>query len=338
MNGEKQLLTNSRMACAKACLKRHYFSYELGIRPARESESLSIGRAVHEGIEAYGKATGTFEDRKAAALAHVAVLYETPPENMLDLNAWAIQRVKVERLVHAYLCRYQGEEMETVAVEQVFNLPLINPETGAPSRIFALAGKLDRIVKLPDGRLAVLETKTTSDSLDDGSDYWNRLRLDSQISLYYYAARQLNFAVECVIYDVLKKPDLRQSMATPPDKRKYTKQGALYAGQREVDETPDEFADRFSADMAARPEHYFARREIPRLQADIDEAQSEWWMQAQLLHDCARTGRWFRNTASCLMPYRCAYCELCFNNVNVQESLPSNFIRVENVNPELMEG
>ncbi len=333
-----QRLTHSRMVCAKTCLRKHHFMYELGIRPARESDALTIGRAVHAGLEAF--AAGPKDDFDAAALnaLHAATAgYEVVPDYIADPYEWAIQRVTVERLVHAYLLRYCDDQLEVIAAEREFDLPLINPDTKASSKTFRLAGKIDRVVRLVDGRLAVLETKTTSSSINDASDYWARLRLDSQISIYVHAARQLDFAVETVLYDVIRKPEIAPHRATPLDKRKFTKEGKLYGNQREVDETPDEFADRLSADIVSRPEFYFARREIPRLESDLADAQAEWWQQAQLLRDCQRTGRWFRNTASCLQPFRCPFTEICFTGARPEQSLPAGFVRVENVHPELME-
>lgn len=331
-----QLLTHSRMACAKACLKKHFFMYELGIRPVRESDALTIGRALHTSLEAFAAAPK--EDFDAAvlqALKVVAEQYEVMPNWVTDPVEWTMQRVIVERLLHTYLLRYRDDNMEVVAAEREFDLPLINPDTGAASKLFRLAGKIDRIVRLTDGRLAVLETKTTSSSVNDGSDYWARLRLDSQISIYVYAARQLGFDVETVIYDVVRKPEISPLRATPPEKRKFTKEGKLYGNQRNVDETPDEFAERLTADIASRPEFYFARREIPRLEADLTEAQAEWWQQAQLLRDCQRSGRWFRNTASCLQPFHCPFTEICFSGANPEQSLPAGFVRVDNIHPEL---
>ncbi len=331
-----ELLTNSRFSCARSCLRKHFYAYEKCIRPAIISEALGIGTAVHAGIEAYSTTAGTFEERQLAAINKVTSLYDPVPSNIQDLNDWAIQRVKSERLVHAYLSRYQNDEYKIIAAEKVFELPLINPETGSSSRTFALAGKIDAIIELPDGRLAVKETKTSGDDIRLGTDYWQKWRLDSQISLYFYAARKLGFNVQCVLIDAIGKPLIRQGKATPAESRKYTKAGVLYAGQREVDETPDEFANRYSESLAAEPERFFVRSEIPRLDADIEEAQYEWRQQAQLLHDCQKHGRWFRNTQSCLHPYPCAYRNICWNNIDVKESTPDGFIKVENAHQELV--
>src|SRR5690606_32440122 len=132
-----------------------------------------------------------------------------------------------------------------------------------------LAGKIDKIVRLPDGRTAIMEHKTTSDSIASDSDYWARLRLDSQISLYVLAARELGYDVQTVLYDVVRKPRHERYRATPPELRKYKKDGTLYANQRERDETPQEFGQRVYQAMYTEFDSYFARQEIPRLESDL---------------------------------------------------------------------
>jgi RecB family exonuclease len=351
------LLTNSRMSCARACLRRHQWSYELGVRPIREHDALRMGSVFHLGAEllqpAFGMAaTATPDDpqpgsQQAEAEALNAIYqavsqYERPAPWCQDAEGvyeWQVEGETVKALLLAYFFRYRGERITTLAAELAFDLPLVNPQTGHESRLWRLAGKIDRIVGLPDGRVAVLETKTTGQSLDDASDYWTRLRLDGQLSLYVYAARQLGYPVETVLYDVVRKPEIQPARATPPEKRKYRKDdGKLYAGQREQDETPAEFGVRLNQDILARPEFYFARKEIPRLDADLNEAQAEWWQQARLLRDCQIAGRWFRNPNSCLMPFRCDYWNLCSSGVRPETgNVPAGYQRVANVHPELGE-
>jgi hypothetical protein len=47
---DSELLTSSRMACARACLRRHQYAYELGLRAVRESSPLRLGTAFHLGL------------------------------------------------------------------------------------------------------------------------------------------------------------------------------------------------------------------------------------------------------------------------------------------------
>lgn len=327
----RKLLTHSRIACAKKCLRAHYYSYELGIKKARKTAPLRIGTAFHVGLDAYGKG---LEPEAAAYKAGEA--YQEIPE-WADGYEWCVEYHTVQRLLLAYFDWWKPQNIEVVASEVLFDLPIINPETNAEGRSFRLAGKIDKIVRLPDTRLALMEHKTCGADIGPESDYWKRLRLDHQISLYMLAARRLGYDVQTVFYDVTRKPSIAPYRATPTDKRKFKKDGTLYANLREHDETPEEFAARLSDDIASRPEFYFQRREIPRLEADLKEFEWELWQTQQLLRDCQRHGRWFRNSAACLQPFKCEYFDLCSQGVVVGETVPPGFVKVPYVHQELEE-
>lgn len=68
------------------------------------------------------------------------------------------------------------------------------------------------------------EHKTTSLDIGEGSPYWKRLTLDAQIAKYLVGARALGHEPVGVLYDVIRKPQLRPFLATPEDKWEYTKE------------------------------------------------------------------------------------------------------------------
>jgi len=218
-----QLLTHSRLACFRACPRRHYFRYELGLRPEDTGFALLVGSAFHRALEAQDKG----EDPEGA----IAEGLDDP----FDLAL-------VAAMFDGHRRRWGDSGLVPMASELAFELPLVNPATGAATPIWRVAGVIDRIVKMPDGRLALQEYKTTSRDFAPGADYWLRLHLDPQLSLYLIAARELGHDVETILYDVTRRPALRPLKATPEEKRKYKKNGDLYANQREHDETPEGFA------------------------------------------------------------------------------------------------
>lgn len=309
---QQNLLTHSRMSSAKSCLRRHYFAYELGIRPNRDSQPLRMGAAFHLGIDLLAQGVDPVESASRAVAGYEVVPQWCASEE--DVDEWMIEREIVARLIVGYHLRWGRENVEIVATEQAFILPIKNLETGGVTPNFRFAGKIDKIAKLPDGRLAIIEHKTTS-SIDD--DYWMRLRLDTQISGYMLAARVMGHDVTTVLYDVVRKPSIRPKLI------------------RGVRETIAQFGDRLALDLTERPDFYFARREIPRLESDLDEFLAELWQQQQLLRECQRTGRWYRNTNSCLHPFKCPYFALCCNGVNATDQIPDGFVKVTNVHQEL---
>lgn len=309
---DRQILTHSRMLCARTCLHKHYLRYELALRPDQDSYPLRFGTAYHRLLEA--------EDRR-----------EGIPDPLME-DPFDNAAVRVLCAMHA--AQYRHEPLEVVATELPFEIPLVNPESGRPTPNWMLAGKIDRIVRLGDGRLAIEEYKTSSDDISPGSDYWIRLRMDQQISLYLLAARELGHDVQTILYDVSKRPALRQLKATPRESRKYTKTGELYASQREDDETLQAFTARLAEHILENPQGYFIRVEIPRLEEDLAEFREEVWQQQLWIRSAQKSGHWFRNTAACSGFGLCEYFHICGNR-DLETTVPAGFRRVTDLHPEL---
>jgi hypothetical protein len=215
------------------------------------------------------------------------------------------------------------------ATEKEFSLPLINPQSGAASRTWELAGKIDAIVAGD-----VLEHKTTSDDIEDPAcNFWAKLALDSQISGYFIAAEKLGYKPKKVIYDVIRKPKIKPLKATPEDVRKYTKEGKLYANQRATDETPKEYGARLAEDIAANPDKYYQRREIARLESDLTEYLSDIWSVGKLIMESRSENYWPRRISQCFNYGRCPYYEVCAKMASLEDT--GMYVKSENKNPEL---
>lgn len=317
------LLTHSRRQCFKKCPRKHFYAYELGIRPERSATPLRMGAAIHLGLDRFGKG-----DPISLAIATAVAGYEEAPPWADDdekLAEWMTEREKVAELLAGYFWRW-SDDLTIAAVvesEHVFTLPIPNPDTGKTTPVFSRAGKRDKIVRLEDGRMAVMEHKTCSEDLSPDSDYWRRLRIDEQISEYVVTARLEGHDVSTVVYDVIRKPSIAPKIV---DRK---------SGRRE---TPQEYGARLRTDIRERPEFYFARREIPRLDADLLEHAAELWQIQQTIREAQKSGRWFRNTGACLMMGRCEYLDICHQGLDVASgTLPSGFRRVTNIHEELAE-
>ena len=348
-----ELLTHSRMACAKTCLRKHYYRYELGLSRIRDADVLRFGSAFHLGCELWSK--GADSD---AAILEVTKGYEVTPE-WADPYAWQVERETVANLLAGYFWYYETDEMEYIEVEQSFRMPLVNPDTNGKSRKFELAGKRDGIVTSPfpttQQRLVVLERKTTGQDIGPDSDYWLRLRCDQQISLYLLAARQQYPEIQEVLYDVIRKPTIRPRQIPRLDnaslKIVLDEQGERVLNKtgkprqtggegmtlQTSPETPEAYGERLLANITERPDFYFQRREIPRLEDDLNEFRAEVWQQAQLLQECKRRNLWFRNVSAMTCPY-CEFKDICLQSTTVDpDNLPAGFVRLDDVHPELQE-
>ena len=356
-------LTNSRANTFKTCARKHFFSYELGIRRASDATPLRFGSAVHVGLHAW-KGGATPEE---AIVAAVTQFDATRPND----DAGLIEREQIARLLSGYFWRWSAVTMEVIDSEIPFDVDLVNPETGRSSRLFTEAGVIDAIVRLPDGRLALMEHKTTGSGIEPESDYWQRLLIDSQISIYWAAAHAKGHAIETTIYDVIRKPTIKPK-AVPQGKIKLVeKMGAPQAAlqkdfhgivegtQAEIftydtyfnepcewnewltmpnfpGETSAMYGARLTHDIGQRPDYYYARQEIPRLPADLDEGAWDVWQTAKMIRECQKFNRWPRNTSACIGFGRCEYFNLCTGGYDPTSSeTPDGFVVVDNVHSEL---
>ena len=346
-------LTNSRKNCAQTCLRKHYYSYELGIRRHTEAQQLRFGSAFHLGLDYWKQGKTPVE----SIIAAIEEYDRTEPDNLSDekKHSWLVEREKIRQLLNGYFWRWADMSLKWITSENQFNIPLVNPETGRASRTFTAAGVQDGICEDEQG-LALAEHKTTSCDISAGSDYWKRIQMDSQLSLYWQAAQESGYDIKTIIYDVIRKPTIYPSHIPVLDENglKITtdhdgnrvfldngkpRQSADKAKGYELQsrlETPEEYGERLRIDIGERPEFYFARREFVRMNADIEEAQYDFWQVAAIIRDCQRYQRWPRSTSACIGFGKCEYFDLCTSGFNPEtDSLPEGFTVIDNVHQEL---
>lgn len=275
-------LTDSMCRSFRTCPRKCFYSYELRRRPRVKADALTRGTSVHAWLEEFWK-------------GNIAPVVHADP----------YERARIEAMVDGYRARW-GKPDGVEAVEQEFLVPLVNPATGAASKTFAHAGKVDAIAII-DGDRYVVEHKTSSEDIGAGSNYWKKLRLDSQVSGYLRAVEAVG-----VLYDVLKVPQIRPYRATPTESRKYTKDGRLYANQRDVDESPEDFGIRCAEAIMESPDDYYQRGVVVRLEDESEEAAADLWMVGRSIADARRLNRWPRNPGACFNYNRpCDYFDVC---------------------------
>lgn len=341
------------MQSHKTCPKKHHFAYDLGIRRDKDDAPLRFGDNFHLGLDLKAQGIGM-----PGVVERVRENYHAIPEWVEDTNAWWLECEKACRLLYGYDWYWSDDGYEVVATEQSFDLPIRNPATGAPSTVFRVGGKIDKIVRLPDGRLAVMEHKTTGFSIEDpDADYWKRTRLDHQITLYLWAARRLGHDCRTVIYDAIHKPTIEPKMVSCVDAdgvkivndangdRVYKRDGSpRLTGDtakgyvlQQARETNTEYGDRLTKDIGERPRFYFQRQEVPRLESDVSEFLTELWQQQKAIRQAQLNGWHFRNTGACTSPFRCEYLDVCHGGIDLDDGPPPGFIQLDNIHPELEE-
>jgi hypothetical protein len=176
--------------------------------------------------------------------------------------------------------------------------------------------------------LWAIETKSSSEDISPGSNYWRRLALDVQIGTYLRGARTKGYNVIGCLYDVLGVPQLRPKMATPVELRKYTKPtkknpvSKLYANQYETDEAPEDFGARCLAEIVANPNKYYQRGEITRMEQEHRETASDTWGTALSMREAKRLNIYPRNPSNCVSWNReCEYLPLCCGEASAADTM-----------------
>lgn len=270
------MLTASAIKTYLDCPRKYQWQYVERIRSIKKSDALWFGTLYHEVLEKL--------DLK---------------EDWQDIVRYVLSHAKDDVQAHQVLRLAAGKPpddgYEVIETEGVFET-----EIGG----VAVTGKRDRIVRLPDKRKALQEYKTSSEDISPGSIYWRRLRMDIQISLYMISAD-----VDVVIYDVVRKPSIRQKKA----------------------ETVEEYSQRLADDIASRPEWYYRKQEIPRMPADAESAVSD----IQGVDALIKLQQYPRNTASCTRYGECPYFAECSVNRLPTDGVPVGFERLDTAHPEL---
>jgi hypothetical protein len=263
------------MQAYQACPRLHQISYVKGYRPVEKSYALDWGTLLHTALEAWWLSHAAGRPDSALEAARVAIH---------DADAPDLDKAKARIVMAGYDTSWSAAmvDYEVLAVEAEFRYP---------ARDFDLGGKIDGIIRhKPSNRILLLEHKNTSSDFDVTSDYWRKLRMEPQVSQYFRGARSLGYEINGCLWDVLRRPEQKLYLATPEAARKYTKATAkepsrLYAGQRENDETLEEFEQRLTDLICSAPADWYARQEIVRLPEELEAFDDDVMAIAS---DCVR--------------------------------------------------
>jgi hypothetical protein len=278
------------------------------VRPAVSSRALSVGRAVHRGLEllALGK---TLTDTLAA------VTTECVDVDHVDL-------ARVRAMIRGHHARWSptAGEWAHVAPEQEFG-PI-------PLGLGTVKGKRDEIMRHVTSGKFIREYKTSSEDIANvTSDFWLRIAIDAQVELYRWAT-----ASDCqIIYDVIRKPAGGPVLKKKIARRKDESDESLAARKEAVRETIEEYEDRLVSEMAADPGKWLVRRVIHRTREQSEAIIEELRETVDEIE--TYRGLFPRNESACRSRFgTCVYLGVCGGT----ESLDSErFVKLETAHPEL---
>ncbi len=290
----REALTASRMACWNHCQRKHLYAYDMGVRRVARGDALAFGTAWHKAQETYYGEPRGGADPAGTAQAMFEAALGTAEE-------WDERTVaKLQACITAFVETYRGSDcIASMRPEVEFAYAI------GGTRTFEARGKIDGLATLADGRTALIEHKTTSESVDAGSQYWTRLRFNPQLCRYVLGARSMGIGCDTVVYDVFRRPQAapRESVrdldadglpivAGADGRRRMRRDGTpkrtADAARGETymthPETAEEYADRLLADILSRPGFHFARREVTVTDAQLEAfALQERMMAAQIV-------------------------------------------------------
>lgn len=231
---------------------------------------------------------------------------------------------KCRGLLAGYDARWKDAAYVAISAEEVVQSDLWNPETQRKSRTFRIAGKID--VKAREGnRYIIFDHKTTGEDISDPlSSYWRQLIIESQPSHYMMLEHLNGRKVDGAVWDVVKKPGISPKKLSKAEVLSITIMKE-YCGRAvpedvvaelqhtEARETLDMYEARLARDCTReRPQWYFQRKPVPRLDGEILQWAEELWIHGQEILHARNTQRHPRNSSACMAYGRpCQYLGIC---------------------------
>ena len=317
------LFRNRRKACE--------WRYLHELVPLERDRNLALGTVIHQCLEVWHSTRDL-----VAVLDTADRAYPNRDQDTDQKREWHLATA----MMKGYAARYATEEFEVVALEKTFEGKIVNPATGASSRSFILAGKVDGIVRIGDEHY-LLEHKTASQV---GGDYLERLWTDFQIVLYSrYVEQTLGIRLAGVLYNVLVKARLVQSRGETEAEYEARREALIAksktgktSAKRRLPESDEAFQERLAIKYA-EPE-MFHRERLYISRDRFEELQAQLWELTQAFLDARRRDVFYQNTAFCFHYRRpCAYLPLCRSggSPNVIENFYQRLPPHEELQPDI---
>ncbi|ACV57534.1 PD-(D/E)XK nuclease family protein [Alicyclobacillus acidocaldarius] len=291
-----EVLTHSRIAMRQVCPQKEHYHYVERLRPREVAWALSVGSAWHKGLEVWQRGEA---DEDGAVAAGLATLDWIRPENDEEAYKLQLERIRTEVMIRFAIRHFRPRNL--VAVEREFQLPIVNPATGRKSRKYLLGGKIDGVCEDEQGKLWILENKTTA-SIEQFKQSYG---MSQQLTLYVYAAAR--------IFD---RPIAGAVVRSVQKSRMEPKHR-----NGEMVETWEDFRDRLMAEYEENPAKYLSEDEVLRSSEQVKQLEAELWMECLERNWQARSGVIRHNTSNCHQYGGCPFLPLCLGVEGARESM-----------------
>lgn len=253
-------LSASSIGAFKACPQRFRLGYREGIRVVEDTDSQRQGTNWHAMHECYANVFAAFgaEHALQSVVNLLNERYVQCPAHK-TVTEWALERQILLTSFVGYLWYFQDDPVEYLASEVPFNLPIHNA-IGLPLPMDEVqrVGKMDHIIKW-QGMIGTHERKSTSRSIAPDSDYWDKAKKDTQVSMYAAAMRDMIASGEMAergfgpvplkegeemprigntLYDVWHKPTIQPKVLSQKDTAEFIASGKYFDQEFAVEYTP----------------------------------------------------------------------------------------------------
>jgi len=366
------VLSNSAISTYRACARLYEHKYVKLRRPRRASEALRFGSFFHVGLNAWWITIGDANDKYTAAIHAMRDRAEERAEDAdpFDLVKaeelirgytvrWSDERyetIAVEREFSVDLVNpATGAASRTYrlvgAIDVVARLDgrIIHVEHKTTSDDIGAGSDYWRMVSALDPQVSTYQSALKSLGLEAAETLYDVVRKVGLIPAKATPEENRKYKQEksraCKFCSKKGNPPgvHKVSVDDEPDLfcngagRVITEPGGqLYAGQRESDETVEEFRARVQDHIAANPERYFARGPIVRLERDEREHARDVWQTTQMIKSSENAGSFPRSPGSCRRFHSlCEFFEVCSGNASLDDD--SRFRTADRAHEELKE-
>lgn len=198
-------LSYSRINTYQECSWKYYIHYVEGIRPETEKSSLAFGKSIDNGLNVLletrdlDKALDEFKNSWGKVSKDGSISYSKSDldldliKDQKEQNAWTCLLVKGEILLREYHKEILPKIKRVIEVQQ---LVYAENEHGD-----SINGALDAIVEWEDGKVYLIDNKTTSVKYKE-----NSANESEQLALYHFIKKnEPNLKIDGVAFIVLNK-------------------------------------------------------------------------------------------------------------------------------------
>lgn len=245
---ERMAWTSSSLKLFRRCKRKFFWKYIFGLRPKTPAWALTLGSAFHESL-------GHWYGSRRSDMEPIATKYLKKYLDPIISSPDIVSQEDYDKIIatyHTFVGMLIGYARVYHQDRQLWHIDRSNVELQFHVDMgeFDFRGKIDLVAHCDEFGWFIVEHKTASKL---GSGYIERLPLDTQNRGYLFGAMHLGFHPNTIMYDVVRKCQLR----------------------RKKGETADQFNERISLDYEARPSNYFFREPLKFSSQDIDAFEFE---------------------------------------------------------------